>query len=215
MTPEGHYPKNPLTAQSVQTYKDANALQPILANLVVAVLLSWTAAQAVLGTVNKVLAAVTDNGTQRVITTGLGALSCPRNITATAGGTATDVKGITVTIVGTDITGAEITEVLPAFTVNTAGTVAGAKMFASVTSVTIPAHDGTGATTSIGEGNLLAIPYKLPYNTALFAVRGTTREATAPTLATDATNLYGNSVSFSTALDGTAAKLYLLPYVAA
>lgn len=214
MTPEGHFPKNPLIAQSVQTYKDANGIQPVLANLVFAVLLSWTAAQAVLGTTTKVLAAVTDNGTQRVITTGLGALSCPRNITATAGGTAADVKAIQVIVVGTDIEGEEITETLPAFTVNTAGTVSGSKMFASVTSVTIPAHDGTGATTAIGEGNLLAIPYKLPYNTTLFAVRGTTREATAPTLATDATNLYGNSVSFNTALDGTTAKLYLLPYAA-
>ena len=100
--------------------------------------------------VASVLAAVTDTGAQQVITTGILPLARQGRITATAGGTAADIKAIQVTIGGTDPAGVAITEALPAFTVNTAGTVTGDKVFATVNSVTIPAHDGTGATTSVG-----------------------------------------------------------------
>lgn len=96
-------------------------------------------------------AAVTDNGSPQTITT---AITQPfggtRRITATAGGTAGDVKAITVTINGTDENGDAQQEILPAFTVNTTGTVTGSLYFATVTSIVIPAHDGTGATTAIG-----------------------------------------------------------------
>ncbi len=97
-----------------------------------------------------VLAAVTDTGTAQTITTGILALDRARRITATAGGTAADIKAVTVTVVGTDPTGTARTEVLPAFTVNTAGTVTGKATFKKITSITLPAHDGTGATTSVG-----------------------------------------------------------------
>lgn len=102
----------------------------------------------VLGT-GGVLAAATDNGAQQVITTGIIPLDRPRRITATAGGTAGDIKAITVTIAGVAPGGEVISEVLSAFTVDTPGTVTGTKVFERVTSITIPAHDGTGATTSI------------------------------------------------------------------
>ncbi|MGH7849867.1 MAG: hypothetical protein ACREOP_06180, partial [Thermodesulfobacteriota bacterium] len=100
--------------------------------------------------VNSVLAAVTDTGGQQVITTGFLPINQPSRVTATAGGTATDIKAIQVIVVGKDPNGVTITETLPAFTVNTAGTVKGAKVFAKVTQVTIPAHDGLAATTSLG-----------------------------------------------------------------
>lgn len=104
--------------------------------------------------VDAVHAAVTDTGVPQTITAGITSPDRPRRITATAGGTATDIKAITVTIVGTDEAGAVLTEVLPAFTVNTAGTVTGVLKFRTVTSFTLPAHDGTGATTSIGAADL-------------------------------------------------------------
>ena len=100
--------------------------------------------------VASVLAAQTDTGSQVVITTGLLAINQPSRVTATAGGTTADIKAIQVIVAGTDVNDLAITETLPVFTVNTAGTVKGAKVFKLVNSVTIPAHDGTAATTAIG-----------------------------------------------------------------
>lgn len=159
----------------------------------------------VLGTTTAVHAAVTDNGTQQVVTTAITNPDVPRNVTATAGGTNTDIKAIQVIVAGTDIDGNAITETLPAFTVDTAGTVTGSKAFKTVTSITIPAHDGTGATTAIGRGAKLGLPNRLPgRNTVLAAYLAGVREATAPTVAADATNISGNTVQLSSALNGGA-----------
>ena len=49
----------------------------------------WSAAQAVAADTDGVLAAVTDTGVAQEIRSGFGALPCPRNVTATAGGTNT------------------------------------------------------------------------------------------------------------------------------
>lgn len=84
-----------------------------------------------------------------------------KRITATFGGTAGDIKAIQVEVVGTDQADAPLTESLPAATVNVAGTVTSVGAFKTITQITIPAHDGTGATTSIGVsggGNADVIP---------------------------------------------------------
>jgi hypothetical protein len=105
-----------------------------------------------------VLSAQVDTGVQRVVTTGISGLDRPRRITATAGGTAADIKAVSVIVAGLDPLGAALTETLPAFTVNTAGTVTGSKVFARVTSVTIPAGDSPyGDTVSIGAAGLPAV----------------------------------------------------------
>lgn len=104
-------------------------------------------------------AAVTDNGGPQTITTGITNPPAPANVTATAGGTSADIKAIQVVVTGTDTTGAPQTETLPAFTENTPGTVCGVKIFASVTQVVIPAHDDTGATTSISYGAGTGLDY--------------------------------------------------------
>lgn len=157
-----------------------------------------------LGSTTAVHAAVTDNGVQQVITTGITNPAVPRNITATAGGTATDIKAIQVTVAGTDINGLAITETLPAFTVDTAGTVTGSRIFKTVTSITIPAHDGTGATTAIGTGAKLGLSRRLSRDSVEAAYLGGVRETTRPTVAFDPTNAYGNSVTLNSALNGSA-----------
>jgi hypothetical protein len=73
-----------------------------------------------------------------------------KKITATAGGTPADIKAVQVVVAGFDADDKPLIETLPAFTVNSAGTVTGVGSFKTITSITIPAHDGTGATTSIG-----------------------------------------------------------------
>jgi hypothetical protein len=149
-------------------------------------------------------AAVTDNGSQQVITTAITNPDVPRNITATAGGTNTDIKAIQVTVVGTDAEGHSISETLPAFTVDTAGTVTGSKAFKTVTSITIPAHDGTGATTAIGFGSKLGLGHRLSRNTVIAAFLNGVKEGTAPTVAFDSTNLCSNTVTLNSSLNGNA-----------
>lgn len=201
--PSGWYPLNPSAGQTMQTDAGNTTVdQAFPAHYVV------SAANAVASSTTGVKTAVTDNGAQQVITTGITSPAVPRNITATAGGTAGDIKAIQVIIEGTDFNDEVITETLPAFTVDTAGTVQGSKAFKTVTKITIPAHDGTAATTAIGWGNKLGLPHKLPHNTVLLAFLNNTREGTLPTVAFDASNLSGNTATLNSALNGNQVDLY-------
>lgn len=158
-----------------------------------------------LGATNAVHAAVTDTGSQQVVTTGITNPDVPRNVTATSGGTAGDIKAIQVIVAGTDIEGNAITETLPAFTADSATTVVGSKAFKTVTSITIPAHDGTGATTAIGRGAKLGLDRRLQSrDTVLRAFLANVKEATAPTVVADATNISGNTATLNSALNGSA-----------
>lgn len=172
----------------------------------------WSAAQAAAASTTGVHAAVTDTGVAVNVTTSITNPPCARSITATAGGTSGDVKAIQVVITGTDINGDTITETLPAFTVNTTGTVEGSKAFATVTNIYIPAHDGTGATTAIGWGDKLGLRNKLSRATLVY--KGTfladVVESTEPTLAKSSTVLASNTLDLNSALDGTAVKAYFL-----
>jgi hypothetical protein len=160
-----------------------------------------------LGTTTVVHAAVTDDGTEQTITAAITDPDIPRVVSATAGGTANDIKAIQVTINGTNAFGETITEDLPVFTVNTAGTKIGSKAFATVTSIVIPAHDGTSATTAVGVGDIIGIGLELSRDTIVNAFFGGALEGTRPTVAFHATNLEANTVDLNTALDGSAVIL--------
>lgn len=149
-------------------------------------------------------AAVTDTGSQQVVTTGITQPDVPRNVTATAGGTSGDIKAIQVIIAGTDINDQAITETLPAFTADSTGTVTGTKAFKTITSITIPAHDGTGATTAIGTGSKLGLNTTLSRNTVIAAYLNGVKEGTAPTVAFDSSNVSGNTATLNSSLNGNA-----------
>ena len=118
------YPYNPAAGQELQTdIPGVRADRAFLAHLCL------SAEQAAAADAAGVLAAVTDTGEPQEITEGLSAPFYPRNITATAGGVAGDIKAIQVVIEGEDMAGNVISETLPAFTENTAGIVAGSKAF--------------------------------------------------------------------------------------
>lgn len=155
-----------------------------------------------LGATAAVRAATNSTGSPLVLTTAITNPDVPRNVTATAGGTAGDIKAIQVTVTGTDIEGAVISETLPAFTADTPGTVIGSKAFATVTQINIPTHDGNGATTAIGTGAKLGLNKRLSRNTNLNAFLNGTKEGTLPTMAVDATNISGNTAQLSSALNG-------------
>ena len=157
-----------------------------------------------LGLVADVHAAVTDDGTEQTITTGFTDPPTPRVLTATSGGTTTDIKAIQVTVNGTDEFDAVLQEVLPVFTVNTATTVTGSKVFKTITSMVIPAHDGTEATTSLGSGDTLGLGILLTRNSVLGTFFGGVRESTLPTVNFNAADIESNSILLDSALDGSA-----------
>ena len=199
------YPYNPNLGQAQQTdTPGVTVSRAFAAKLVIA------AASATVASTTGIHAAVTDTGAQQVITTGITQPSVPRNITATAGGTAGDIKAIQVIVAGTNYADEVITETLAAFTVNTAGTVTGNKAFKTVTSITIPAHDDVGATTAIGFGEKLGLPDKLPANTVLLASLGGTKEGTAPTVAVSTTALESNTVDLNSALNSSEVAIWYL-----
>ena len=191
---------------------DAFSSAGVLAKRAFALIFARTAAEATAGSTTAVHAAVTDTGVAQTVTTGITNPTCPRNITATAAGTAGDVKAIQVIITGTNINDEVITETLSAFTAdsNSNNTVTGNKAFKTVTSIYIPAHDGTGATTAIGYGEKLGLPWKLSMNTNFRTHLGGTLEGTAATVATSSSALESNTIDLNSSLNGSAVVAYFL-----
>lgn len=172
-------------------------------------ILSHTFGTPALGTTTAVHAAVTDTGVQQVVTTGITSPAVARNVTATAGGTATDIKAIQVIVAGTNVWGQAISETLPAFTVDTAGSVTGSKAFATVTSITIPAHDGLGATTAVGTGAKLGLPVTLPRKTLVnLFVDDVVDTISASAVSSSAVE--SNTITATAALDGV--KTLIIDY---
>lgn len=90
---------------------------------------------------------------------GAGAISPPRNILiTTAGGTPADAPA-TATITGTAVDGSAQTETINV--AQTGTTAAGVKAFATVTSIALPAGEGTGATLAFGTGVVVGLDSKL------------------------------------------------------
>jgi hypothetical protein len=147
-------------------------------------------------------AAVTDNGAPQTVTTAINQPDVPRNITATAGGTGGDIKAIQVVITGTNAEDVAITETLPIFTVDTPGTVAGLKAFKTVTQIVIPAHDGTGATTAIGFGDVVGLGHRLARNTIKGVYLNNVVDSAAAVV-TSATALESNTIDPTAALSST------------
>ena len=142
------------------------------------------------------------------LSTGFTDPPCARNVTATAGGTAGDIKAIRVNVYGKR-NGENIEELLPAFTVNTPGTVVGSLAFDEITLVDIPAHDGLGATTAIGFGELIGLPYKLSAKRVLLTLNDGAVD-TAPALTISSTVLAANTVDFNGSLDGSVMDMSMI-----
>lgn len=172
-------------------------------------ILTYSFGAPALGTTTAVHAAVTDDGTEQTVTTAITNPAVARNITATSGGTAGDIGAIQVTINGTNIWGETIQEVLPVFTADSATTVVGNKAFATVTSIVIPAHDGTGATTAIGTGAKLGLPVTLPRKSFVNAWVDDAVETISASVV-DSDEVEKNTVTMTTALNGS--KVFLLDY---
>lgn len=86
-------------------------------------------------------------------------LPCARNVTATPGGTAANIKAVRVKVYGADIDGRALMEELPAFTADSATAVTGSLAFSRVDKIVVPAMDGEGVTVDLGYGNKYGLPY--------------------------------------------------------
>lgn len=201
------YPFNPNLQQEMQTVvPNFHVDQGFLAHFQVA------AADAVAADADAVHAAINCSAdTTVVVDDGITNPAVPRNISATvAAAVAANIKNVRVKVTGTNYADEVITEDLPAFTDDTAGTVVGAKAFKTVTKVEIPAMDGAGVTVTIGFGDILGLPFKLAHNTVLFAFLDNTKEGTAPTVTVSATDLSSNTIDLNSALNGKVVDVYLV-----
>lgn len=160
------------------------------------------------GATEDVVEAVEDEGESQAITgEAITQPDVPRVLTVTAGGEANDIKAIKVKVEGTDAAGEAITEEIGPFTVNEAGTKTGKKAFATITKVTIPAHDGEEATTAVGLGQAIGLGFKLSRNSVVAAFLGGVKEGTAPTVVVSSTVLSENVATLNSELDGESAVL--------
>lgn len=198
------FPFNP-AGQMIKTDAGVLCARAFMAHFKIAALLATVASS--IG----VHVGIACSATLVVVTdTGIDNPGVPRNITATTGGNTADIKAVQVTVTGTNSTDEIITEVLPVFTVDTPGMVTGDKAFKTVTSISIPAMDGAGATVAIGFGEKLGLPFKLPYNTVDKTYFDNVIEATAPTVTVSATDLEDNTIVLNTALNSKVIDVYLI-----
>ena len=122
---------------------------------------------------------------------------------------AADTLG-TITVAGTNLAGVAITE---AITPSSGTTAAGAKAFATVTSITGSGWitNGGADTIKIGFADKIGFPDKLTRNTVLATYLNNAKEGTAPTVAMSASALESNTFDLNSAMDGNAVHIYYIP----
>lgn len=204
-SPTGFYPLNPRAGQVLQGESLNQPGHSFIARK------ELTGAQAAAASATAIHAALADNASLQTVSTGITQPSCPRNVTATPSGTTANVTAVSMVVRGKDVLGNAISEVLPAFTAGAATAVVGSKAFASITDYDQPAC-GSAVSISLGSGSKLGLDHTLESNTVLQASLNGVKEATAPTVATSATNVSSNTVTLNSALNGTPVKIrYMVP----
>ena len=134
---------------------------------------------------------------------------CARNLTVTvAATTAGHVKAAAIVVTGKNLAGETITESFTP-TADTPDTLVGAKAFASVTSVAVPAQDGDSVTVDVGFGQLIGLPYKLDKQRVILTLNDGVVD-TAPTLTISASALESNTVDFNGSLDGSVMDMSII-----
>lgn len=131
----------------------------------------------------------------------------PRNVSMTPVGTTADVAACTVTITGTDIFNAVISEEL-VFAENASTATTGAKAFKTIASVSYPADcEDTpfGATWNVGYGEKIGLKRCMTYAGHLvFSTVSGVYETTRGTAVASATAISGNTIDFNGTMDGAA-----------
>ena len=170
--------------------------------------INYPATATVVSDADGVHAAIASKTTAQTITTAITNPPYPRNITVTPGGTTGDVKAGKVIITGTNIAGKVITEEFE-FSDDASAAKVGAKAFKTVTSIYIPAQDGTSASFTIGFGELIGLPVMLSAAPLCWLLDDGV-VATAPSFTVDGDELEKNTFDFDGALDGSVLDLFLV-----
>lgn len=142
----------------------------------------------------------TSNSATTVVTSFTAQPDFARKITITPGGTTADVPAGDVTIVGTNIRGESITDVIT-FAANASTLGSTAKAFKTVTSITFPIQDGGAATYNIGISDALGLDRCMREAAVLDAYADGVRETTAATVTFDSDEVEKNTVDLNTALN--------------
>jgi len=163
------------------------------------------------------MAATSLTSAAQTITTGLTNPDVPRALIVKPAGTAADVGNGIVTITGKNVEGKTITDSFQLVDGSTTA-INGTMAFKTITSVTLPASEGTGATISVGVSNRLGTYHRLyPNNTTVKVYYRTTSYGTAtlddtPTINdSDEEDIEKNLITPSTAPDGT--NIYDIFYI--
>ncbi len=195
------YPFNPNFGQEVQGSEGG-----IKEDMGFVYHLHRTTAQAVVGDIDAVHAAITLLSTVQTITTAITNPPCPRTLSITgtmAGGSLTG----NVVITGTDAGDNVITDTIA---LNDNATVAGVCAFKTVTSIALPVRVTAADTVKIGYTEALGIGAKLTHNTNFRTFHNNTLEGTAATVVCDATYMYKNTIDLNTALNGSVVDAYFI-----
>lgn len=115
------------------------------------------------GTAGAIHAAIATVVAGSTTTTGFTNPDVPRVLAVTTGGTTADFAASTLTIVGTNVEGKTITDVL-AISDNQAGQTVGTLVFKAITSVALNKADGTGGTYTIDTTNKIGLNHRIPAN---------------------------------------------------
>lgn len=139
------------------------------------------------------------------VSSGFTAIITPRNLVITPVGTTGDVENCALSVTGTNIFGASITEVFQ-FIANQSTAVIGRDAFASVTSLSFPANcesGGFAATWSIGVGERLGVKRCMTNaGDIFFSNLNGAKEATAPTVLASTTRVSSNTADFNGTMNG-------------
>jgi len=142
----------------------------------------------------------------RVVTSGFTQPDVPRNISMTPTGTTGDVEACIITLTGTNIKGAVITETLT-FVADASTIQSGNKAFKTLTSISFPASCESGtfaATWSVGVGEKLGLKgcMAVAGDWAWSHVAGA-YEATRATVAADVDEVEKNTADFNGTMNGS------------
>ena len=169
------------------------------------------------GSDSTIHADITSAATAQTITTGITQPDVPRFLYIQPGGTAADIGGGVITITGTNVENMPMTESFQLVD-GSVSAIAGYRAFKTVTSIYIPACDGTAATFSVGTRNIFGLYHRLmnSNNTKVWywTTEGTYTEDTSPTFYADAKYIEECGVSFGTAPNNSRIYevYYFVPY---
>ena len=149
---------------------------------------------------------ISSRTTAQTVTTGITQPDAPRCLYVQPGGTVADIGNGIVTVTGTNVEDMPMTESFQ-LTDGDKSAIAGVRAFKTVTSIGIPACDGTGALFSVGTRDVFGLYHRLMNadnaKVWYWTTEGTNTEDSSPTFNADAKYIEECTVDFTVAPNGS------------